>query len=1139
MANEPNIFEKIVAWFKEASDWVQHNLGDPEIASALRQDLGLKEGAELSPAEKVKFANLKDGLDPNKIAFDATIAELAEAIQGFIQLGETLRDPVSGDVAWDIAYLLGNVALADTLRLRFPAIYALGKLTLIVSEDPAALEQFDPALLMKILRGEAPQDASAKLFERVSNGLSLIPTILDLLLQKFEKEGFVDYFYGWDPLPASPTPRADLASARALTMLVGPGQGFPRAAVTMVGVPQTDGGPGMILSLGGDFKQKFTSPADGLEADFQVGAAGALTLYIPFGDAAGDLRADGSPDVFFKLGVSKVGKDHKPAFTIGEAKESRLEFGKIGGGVEFAKDRAAVLLNIEDAALVVTPGKADSFLKKILSDDIRVGFNLRMKLDSASGLTFEGGTGLAVTVPIEKTIAGALTVHHITMGLGPSSRPQQDLALEASGAFGLKLGPFQASVDRLGFTLDMAFREGNLGFMDATLGFKPPNGIGLLLDASVIKGGGYLYIDPAKGEYAGVLELKIDLPAVKIGIKAIGVLTTRMPDGSDGWALLLLIYGQFPPIQLSWGFTLTGLGGMIGLQHGINVDALIAGMSTGVLDDILFPANPVADAPRIINRLRTVFPVTPRALVLGPMLEIGWGTPQIISIRMGVLLQLDNALGQGDQPISFSRVVILGQVLAQLPPGVKADLTVLKLLVDFVGAIEVNPFRISFVARLRDSYAGKKPLKVDFGGMLVVQAVFGDRPSFVIAAGGFHPDFRDIPPGLPSPIDRLFAAFPISVLQVRIEAYFAVTPASIQAGAKVSLKAGFDWISLEATLGFDAICYLVPSFRFDVKIYGSAALKFKGHNIAGVAFEFRLEGPGQWRARGFGKFSILFWDVEVPFDESWGESVQVEQQSTNAQALVAAELGRAGNWTAQMPIGVDPLVNIARIDAGDLLLAHPLGTLTFTQNAVPFDLDLQKIGANRIEGATRFSITEGYIGTPAAAQPATTLQQHFAIGEYRNLSDSDKLSNPSFQALTAGARFGSTAYRAGPAAVDQDFEYETLYLEPEAESDFPFARIRNRERLVATLGLDKVGKAARQGAAAKSALRGDARLKPAASTPISVGDARLATARTDTLQASGIVLDRVAAHAPALAKDAVLRSGTNTSVQIVEQFELA
>ena len=442
------------------------------------------------------------------------------------------------------------------------------------------------------------------------------------------------------------------------------------------------------------------------------------------------------------------------------------------------------------------------------------------------------------------------------------------------------------------------------------------------------------------------------------------------------------------------------------------------------------------------------------------MVEIGWGTPNIVTIRMGVLLQLDNALGQGDQPISFSRGAILGQVLAQLPPGV------------------------------------------------------------------------------PSPIDRLFAAFPINILKIRIEAYFAVTPASIQAGANASLKAGLGPVDIEAKLGFDAICYLVPSFRFDVKIYGSASLKFKGHNLAGIAFEFRLEGPGRWRARGFGKFSILFWDIEVPFDESWGENVQVEQQSTNAQALIAGELQSPGNWTAQMPIGIDPLVNIARIDGGEKLLAHPLGTLTFTQNALPFDLALQRIGANRVEGQTRFGITEGYIGNPAGSQPATPLQQHFALGEYRDLSDAEKLSNPSFQSFTAGARFGSTAYSAGAAAPDQDLDYETLYLEPEPDLKFPFSRIRFRERAVMAVGIDAIRKQARQGAAAFSALRTDDRLTPKINQKVSVGDARLAAANIDTMADAGIAFDQVAAHSPALAADALGRRGAG-SVQVVEQFELA
>ena len=134
--------------------------------------------------------------------------------------------------------------------------------------------------------------------------------------------------------------------------------------------------------------------------------------------------------------------------------------------------------------------------------------------------------------------------------------------------------------------------------------FAPPRGIGLILDAGVVKGGGFLFIDSARGEYAGALELKF----LTWSIKAIGLLSTKRPDGSDGWSLLLFVFGQFN-VHIAFGIFWTGVGGMIGLHHRSDVDALTAGMRTGALDDVLFPKNPVADAPRIINRYRTLFPV--------------------------------------------------------------------------------------------------------------------------------------------------------------------------------------------------------------------------------------------------------------------------------------------------------------------------------------------------------------------------------------------------------------------------------------------------------------------------------------------------------------------------------------------------
>ena len=97
------------------------------------------------------------------------------------------------------------------------------------------------------------------------------------------------------------------------------------------------------------------------------------------------------------------------------------------------------------------------------------------------------------------------------------------------------------------------------------------------LKALEAAGAAYLFIDTARGEYAGALELSFN----GIGVKAIAILSTKMPDGSKGWSLLLLVYSQFLPMQLSWGFTLNGIGGLVGVQHGLNIEELRGGMRTG------------------------------------------------------------------------------------------------------------------------------------------------------------------------------------------------------------------------------------------------------------------------------------------------------------------------------------------------------------------------------------------------------------------------------------------------------------------------------------------------------------------------------------------------------------------------------
>ena len=90
------------------------------------------------------------------------------------------------------------------------------------------------------------------------------------------------------------------------------------------------------------------------------------------------------------------------------------------------------------------------------------------------------------------------------------------------------------------------------------------------------------------------------------------------------------------------------------------------GCGRGAFDDLLFPADPVGDAPRIIATLRQLFPMRRNTLTIGPMVDVHWGKPVIITARLAVLIQLDNALGGG--PLALSKVVVVGQLRAAVGP---------------------------------------------------------------------------------------------------------------------------------------------------------------------------------------------------------------------------------------------------------------------------------------------------------------------------------------------------------------------------------------------------------------------------------------------------------------------------------------
>ena len=82
-----------------------------------------------------------------------------------------------------------------------------------------------------------------------------------------------------------------------------------------------------------------------------------------------------------------------------------------------------------------------------------------------------------------------------------------------------------------------------------------------------------------------------------------------MPDGAKGYSLMVIITAEgFTPIQLGMALRLTGIGGLLAINRTFDEDALRAGLKNHTLDSVMFPKDPIRNAPQILSNLNKVFP---------------------------------------------------------------------------------------------------------------------------------------------------------------------------------------------------------------------------------------------------------------------------------------------------------------------------------------------------------------------------------------------------------------------------------------------------------------------------------------------------------------------------------------------------
>lgn len=754
------------------------------------------------------------------------------------------------------------------------------------------------------------------------------------------------------------------------------------------------------------------------------------------GGLSADLVGTPAPSIDGEATLAFEGDGESSETTLlGKPDASRIGVNYAGLTAKISVDDGEVTITVALPArgtIGVHPSDFDGFLRKVMpGDGIFYDFDVTVGWSSESGLFFDRGGTLEVAIPQQAPI-GPVSMEEIWLSAEQVSGDASETASGASAGEGtdgftqasdsasvstqegtitiagaatgaVELGPVTATVKRMGVEADVSFPEdgGNLGPVDMELGFKPPEGVGLSVDAGVVTGGGYLELDPGNERYAGVLQLK----AGDLTINAVGLLTTELPGGKNGFSLLIIVSGEFPPVQLGFGFTLNGVGGLAGVNRSMKSKPLGKAIRTGSMDSLLFPEDPVANSQRIISDLRTIYPPTSEVYVFGPMARFGWGTPTLITGDLGVVLE-----------IPTWKIALLGRMQTLLPDE-NAPLVDINLAV--VGFLDPPNKSVSIDASLYDS----RVLAWAISGDMALRSNWGENPRFVLSVGGWNPRFE--PPNDFPELDRITATLgpPGGNPSLQYSGYFAVTSNTVQAGAGAHLLAEAGPARVEGKIAFDALVQFDP-FKFIVDFLASLSVTIKSKGLS-IRIDGTLSGPGPFRIRGKLTIEILLIKITARVDAKIGSGGNKEKLPP-AQILpkLTEELGKPGNWSAQRPDSATGMVTTRDIETDDsTVLAHPMGAVGVRQTIVPLAFEIEKFGNATPAGYTKFTIEAATVGGSSLDLGDATTEQ-FAPAQYTKLSDQEELDSPAFESQQAGRRMRHDGLTLG--YDDEQSKQETL-----------------------------------------------------------------------------------------------------------------
>ena len=301
-------------------------------------------------------------------------------------------------------------------------------------------------------------------------------------------------------------------------------------------------------------------------------------------------------------------------------------------------------------------------------------------------------------------------------------------ALETSAAITGILGPLPPAWSAWASTTVLSFSDGAdaaLGPLDLALKFKPPNRRRTRARCRRrVKGGGYLYLDSDKGEYAGALEL------VFAGFLTRSRRSASSPPACPTGRRASRCSSSSPPSSARRSSSASAsrssaVGGLLGLNRTCMLEALAAGVRTGAIESVMFPQRHHRQRAADHQRPARVLPAA-----AGHVPDRADGQARLGHADAG------HGLDRRHRRDPAGNIAILGVLKVALPDE---DAALLVLQVNFIGALESDKKRLWFFAvavRLAASCSSPSTAR------WACSSPGATTPNFVLSVGGFHPRSR-------------------------------------------------------------------------------------------------------------------------------------------------------------------------------------------------------------------------------------------------------------------------------------------------------------------------------------------------------------------------------------------------------------